>query len=207
MPSHIRRRTITPWLIGSVAFAAQLAVAAPPVEFITDSADSRQSAESEYVGFGTGGCCETCQGCCRGRDLCCPTVEEVKEEQSCWKVRSEKVCVPAIRLPWEPGGSGITLFSWLKPRGTPGHCGDGVPCSEEVRDCGLPCADIHCQPKCGPVRCVCVLEEETFEVTKCQCKWEIRRQPCCCHGPCACGGYDSAPFESDASGVLPAPQP
>jgi hypothetical protein len=112
-------------------------------------------------------CCAS--GC---REVCCHTRIEEKEEKSCWNVSCEKVCVPAIRCPWEPGGSGLTIFNFLhrkKPTDC-GDCCDTCGCCQGYCDCG----------KCGAVRCIRVLEKEKYEVTTCKCKWEIRQVPICC---------------------------
>jgi hypothetical protein len=80
-----------------------------------------------------------------------------------------------VRFPWEPGGSGLTLFNWLhrsrccKSCGTP-NCLGGAQCA---------CY----RPTCGDVRCVRILESEDYEVKRCACKWKIRRLPPC--EPCA----------------------
>jgi hypothetical protein len=118
--------------------------------------------------------CPQChsQACCCSREVCVPTIEKVTEERSCWNVTCEKVCIPAVRMPWEAGGSRLTLFSWLRS-----PC-----CGTACLTCG--CANggcTCCLPACGQVRCVNVLGSEDYEVTKCQCKWEIRRLP-----PCNC---------------------
>jgi hypothetical protein len=108
-----------------------------------------------------------CQQCCCPREVCVPTIEKVTEKESCWTVTGEKVCIPAVRLPWQSGGSPLTLFSWLR------H-----PCCTTCK-----CANCEacCPPVCGQVRCVNVLDSKEYEVTKCECKWEIRRLP-----PCDC---------------------
>lgn len=146
------------------------------------------NAQSTVDGYPTvcAACCSCgstcdCNGCC---EACCATMEEVIEEGSCWKVRCEKICVPAIRLPWEPGGSGLTLFNCLR------NYLKGNDCSTACAECGATadCCDQccardvcrECAPrKCGCVRCVRVLEKEKYEVTKCQCKWEIQCLPTC----------------------------
>ena len=144
-----------------------------------------------------------CARCCRGRDVCCATVEEATEEKSCWKVKCEKVCIPAIRLPWEPGGSKLTLFSWLR-HPAKCHCGSRATCGEECDHCAGVATGGCCAPKCGPVRCVSVLESESYEVTTCRCKWEIRHLAGCCEAHCgACGEALPPEAESSAEGVLP----
>lgn len=116
-----------------------------------------------------------------GCEVCWPTVEEVTEEKSCWKVECDKVCVPAVRFPWEPGSSGLTLFSWMRPHGK--GCGqESAACSTSVAGGCDGCF----QPKCGYVRGIHVLTDDSFEVTSCRCTWEIRRLP-----PCSCANSDS----------------
>lgn len=39
-----------------------------------------------------------CMGC---EPVCCPKRVNEKEENSCWKVACEYVCVPGFRFPWE----------------------------------------------------------------------------------------------------------
>lgn len=152
-----------------------------------------------------------CARCCCGRDVCCPTAEEVTEERSCWKVSCEKVCVPAIRFPWQPGGSKLTLFSWLRPQHGKCHCSSGVERTEHGAACPAS-SGAGCLPKCGPVRCVSVLESENYEVKACRCKWEIRTIPGCCQGQCCAEGTQGeAASTSDDQPVdesdLPAPVP
>lgn len=127
-------------------------------------------------------CCGACGGGIAGCacEVCCPTIEQTTQEKSQWKVECEKVCIPAVRLPWEPGGSKLTLFSWWTPKGhdEPCRCAHGIhqPCeTADCARCGKPRA-----ARCGKVRAVSVLEEESREVTVCKCKWEIRRLPTCC---------------------------
>jgi hypothetical protein len=141
-----------------------------------------------------------------GRDVCCPTMEEVTEEVPCWKVTCEKVCVPAVRMPWEKGASKLTLFSWLSPRKHGCSCG---ACTECVgcRDCcstSGPCT--CCSSKCGAVLCVSVLAPDSFEVTKCKCKWAIKRLPAVCHAECLDCGEGVMPMpETEPEGELELP--
>jgi hypothetical protein len=137
--------------------------------------------------------------------VCCSTTETVTEEKTCWNVKCEKVCVPAIRLPWQPGGSPLTLFSWLKNHDDHCHCGADVVCHDPDGRCALAC---ECHPqRCGKVRCVSVLEPDTYEVEICQCKWEIRRLPPCNGCGCTVSGGDGPPLnETDAAETeLPPP--
>ena len=150
-----------------------------------------------------------CNGCHSVCEYCCPTMEEAAEEKSCWNVKCEKVCVPAFRLPWQPGGSKLTLFSWLEKR--------------EHRRCSMACSDganhngprdasggCHCsRPPCGAVRCVRVLEEETVEISTSKCKWEIRPLPGCCSTDCSSRTSSESPAsampEDEPNGALPPP--
>ena len=201
------RRAIIAFLLATLCMAVQVQYAAcePPVELmdVQDSAEYATDSETcpdcgcELTGSP---CCQgsRCARCCCAREVCCPTVEEVTEERSCWKVTCEKVCVPAIRLPWEPGGSKLTLFSWLRPHKCNCHCSQH---GEYVEGCDA-CARlraVECAPKCGPVRCVSVLESETYEVKVCRCKWDIRTLPGCCNTACCVQGDEEA-----ASDVQPA---
>jgi len=138
---------------------------------------------------------ETCCGACGGGiaggacEVCCPTFEQATQDKSQWKVECEKVCIPAIRLPWEPGGSKLTLFRWWTPNGHDEQC----RCAQSVRH---PCEPAGCArcgkpraTRCGTVRTVSVLEEDSREVTVCKCKWEIRRLPACF--PTCCSGSEA----------------
>ena len=138
----------------------------------------------------SGGACnvtdkDCCQApCCRLYSL--PTTEEVKEEKSCRKVKCEKVAVPAITLPWEQGGSPLTLFNCLKHFGS-GHASQShcASCAECCDTCGLDGTCCECGPRrCGTVRCVHVLDEEKYDVTKCETTWEVKCAPCCTQTPC-----------------------
>jgi hypothetical protein len=162
------------------------------------------AAQTEFTECGCdASCCQECGDACRGctccRDVCCPMVEEVKEKKSCWKVNCEKVCVPAISLPWEPGGSPLTLFNCLR-----GHekssCGCECASCDSKANCGDTCCSCtqccRCEPvRCGTVRAVHVLEEESRDVTKCKTKWEIKSvlPTCgnCCETRCDHAAGDS----------------
>jgi hypothetical protein len=134
-------------------------------------------------------------------------VEEVTEEKSCWKVKCEKVCIPAVRLPWEAGGSKLTLFSWLNKHRAKCRCGSPATCGEECNQCARAATAGCCAPKCGPVRCVSVLESESYEVKTCRCKWEIRHLPGCCDQSCGkCGEAAPSEAEANADGPLPPPE-
>jgi hypothetical protein len=112
-------------------------------------------------------------GCPAPCEYCCPTMEEVTEEKSCWNVECETVCIPAFRFPWEPGGSKLTLFSWLDKRDDCCRC---AGCTTSAARVGREDSTCNCQctrPPCGAVRYARVLEKETFEVTTSKCKWEI----------------------------------
>lgn len=124
---------------------------------------------------------DACCPHCAGRDVCVPKVEEVEVEKHCWCVECKKVCVPAVRFPWERGGCGLTCFRWLT----------GPPCCDA---CGG--RHNHCPtPSCGKVIAVRDLKKQTYECTDRQCAWEIRRlPPCCCNGAgCACCDVCAAP--------------
>jgi hypothetical protein len=218
------------WLLALACSATtwQPTCAAPPIKNVFDECAVEQLTWNDAAASYDAGCAEApcaiggdcaigghpaaCTGPCCGRDVCCPIVEEVTDEKTCWNVKCEKVCIPAVRLPWEPGGSGLTLFSWLGGYGRH-SCGGGVACSETCTHGTGPAA---CYPaKCGKVRCVRILEPDSYEVTSCQCKWEIRRLPCCCGNENCAGGCgarvddQALEHESDSAinGVLPIPVP
>jgi hypothetical protein len=147
------------------------------------------------------GCCpnQSCCSCCR--EICCPTVETAKEKKPCWNVNCEKKCVPAIRLPWEPGGSPLTLFNCLRNFGqsdcgaTCGACGGDMACCDGCCSAGERC---RCGPvRCGTVRAVHVLEEDSYEVERCETKWEIKQVATC---RCQCGAtHCQDAIDDDAS--------
>lgn len=123
-----------------------------------------------------------CAPCCRL--IARPTTEEVKEGKSCRKVNCEKVPIPAITLPWEQGGSPLTLFNCLKHihhgSHTPSHSPDCAECCETCGCEGIECA---CGPtRCGTARVVHVLDKEKYDVTKCETTWKVE-----CVAPCCCG--------------------
>lgn len=167
---------------------------------IAMSAATTQPAELPEPEEPVPGCCSCCAhrsgeccGCCR--EVCFPKTEEVKEEKSCRKVDCEKICVPAIRLPWEPGGSPLTLFNCLRDFGRTTHahcrcagCGMDADCCESCSSCDQ-CCHSACV-RCGTVKCVNKLGEETYEETKCATTWEIKciAVPCakCGHARCSC---------------------
>lgn len=130
------------------------------------------------------GCCSCGQGC---RKTCVATVERVTVEKHCWKTEAKEVCVPRVVLPWQEGGSGLTLFDCLKGCGKGGMCGDtccGDTCCADGC-CGAGCCCLR--PRCGRVITVCDLKKEKYECEECVCKWEIRRLPPCCNGCCGSG--------------------
>jgi hypothetical protein len=213
--SRNRRAGLLLFGITMIALAGHLYAAGPPVELmeVSEAIDSSAVACCACPDCGcalNGNACghgARCARCCRGRDVCCPTVEEVTEEKSCWKVKCEKVCVPAVRLPWEPGGSKLTLFSWLNRHRAKCQCGCQATCGEKRDGCAIAATSGCCAPKCGPVRCVSVLESESYEVKTCRCKWEIRHLPGCCDATCGgCGESPQAEAESNADDLLPPPE-
>jgi hypothetical protein len=118
------------------------------------------------------GSAESC-GCC---DRCVAKIETVKEERSCWNVSCDKVCIPAIRSPWELGGSPLTLFRWPFRK----HQNCGCPqCAANRPAAGPESLLCECVPRCGSSRGVSVLKSEKYEVTECRCKWEIQSAPPC----------------------------
>jgi len=164
-------------------------------------------------------CCEpgciTCCECACCEEICCPTVQMVTEEKACWDVKCKKVCVPAVRFPWEEGGcrhnrildclcrlccGSCSYAAYGGPRAAANCCDGCSPPLVLPDDCGGCCSSCGCgvcddccsccQTKCGYVRCVNVLEERTYDITKCECKWEVRRLPCC--GNCVSCAADCA---------------
>ena len=116
-------------------------------------------------------CCDTncCQECCEA--VCCPTqvTEEVKKH--CWKVNPELVCVPGFRLPWLCRDKSRVL------------CDDKC-CGDECCGCCQEC----CEPQCGRVRCVNVLEKHEYTCAECGWEWEVKcvRSARGCRGEADC---------------------
>ena len=116
-------------------------------------------------------CCGSncCQECCEA--VCCPkrVTEEVKKH--CWKVNPELVCVPGFRLPWVCGDKSRVL------------CGD--ECCGYCQEC--------CEPQCGRIRCVNVLEKHEYTCEECGWEWEVKcirsARGCCGEADCcpSCG--------------------
>jgi len=220
-PSFIFR-TLAGWplAIVSIALTLQPAIAAPPIEMVFEDCAADELPPANHAAtpqaIGDAGCAVPVHragysGHCGGRDVCCATIEEVTEEKSCWNVKCEKVCVPAIRFPWEPGGSPLKFLSSLCRSSKNTACGETV-CGDACTDCAVNPAG-HCYPaRCGAVRCVSILEADSYEVTTCQCKWEIRRLPSCCDGASCGGAIEVSPYETEvpadpaADAVLPAPR-
>jgi hypothetical protein len=129
--------------------------------------------------------------CCCGRAVCCPKTEVVDEQKSCAIVKCEEIAVPAITLPWEQGGSPLTLFNCLRHFTNSHTDRSQCACATEV-DCCDTCvrgADCCCTPqRCGTVRVVRVLGKEKYDVSKCETSWEIQCVAPCCN----CGGTSCA---------------
>jgi hypothetical protein len=129
----------------------------------------------------TGGDCAGFHSHCEC-EVCYPRVKEVKEDKTCWNVKEEKVCIPAVTFPWEPGGAKLSLFPCSRGHQHVEMCHGSRRCCDACRkfpDC-CTCAPM----KCGTVRYVRVLEQEEYEVSRCTCEWEVRRLPAC--GPPDC---------------------
>lgn len=127
-------------------------------------------------------CCEgeSCSSCCE--PICCPKCFTEEVEKSCWLVKSELVCIPSFRWPWECRK-------------------DGCNCGGEVGD---GCA---CPPKCGRVRCVNVLEEHKYTCEECGYEWEVkcvRRDNNCdsCASPALASRSSSAPRTAQKGSTL-----
>lgn len=150
-----------------------------------------------------GSCCDSgcCDDACCGRDCCVATVEKVKVEKHCWCTETKKVCVPKVVCPWGEGGSGLTIFNFLRKSKNCGDacCGDAC-CGDACCDSG--CCDGGCcgagcgclKPRCGKVICVKDLVKKKYECEECVCKWEVRRLPPCvdCCDSCCEGSPSDA---------------
>lgn len=91
------------------------------------------------------GCDVTCTHC--GREFCYPVPKEVTVSKHCWEVECKRVCIPAVRFPWE---------RWFG-----GGC-DG---------CDAGCDS--CRPRCGRVRWVRVLKKRKYDCKKLGCDWIV----------------------------------
>ncbi len=153
-----------------VAFSSAVALAEQqdiqqPILLVTASEDS------QVVPTGCdGGSC--CNDCCT-ESVCCPVRVEVEVKKHCWNVKTENVCIPGFRWPWECNSK------VKKP-----SCGD---CCDTGCD--------SCAPRCGRVRCVNVLEKHEYTCKKCGYEWKVKSvcrgnstcdaSNCCCP---ECGG-------------------
>jgi len=108
------------------------------------------------------GCDCTCpkDSCCCSQSVCCPKVVEKEIKKHCWKVTPELVCIPKFRWPWQQSSA-------KSP-----SCGDG---------CDGGCQS--CQPSCGRVRCINVLEKHEYTCKQCGYEWSIKRV-CSSNGSC-----------------------
>lgn len=142
------------------------------------------------------GCCDSscrntrsncCGACCR--KVCVATVEKEKVEKHCWNTEAKDICIPKVVLPWQAGGSRLTLFSCLQNCSGCGGCADTC-CGDDC--CSNKCCGNGCcvKPRCGRVITVCDLKKEKYECEECVCKWDIRRLPPCCKngGSRGCSG-------------------
>lgn len=162
--------------------------------------------QAALAGCGEGGCADDCclqdgcsDGCCE--KTCVLKPEVVQEEKHCWCTESKEICIPKVVCPWDKGGSGLTLFSWLKKgkKGssccdTTGCCdpyGQGCcdqPCSADCKKDPCGCDPCACAlPRCGKIKRVCDLRKEKYEVDVC--KWQQDKDACgmgCCGNGCCC---------------------
>jgi len=137
---------------------------------------------STGMAAGTDCCLEPPASCACCRAVCYPTTKQVKEKKNCPIVNCEEVAVPAITLPWEPGGSPLTFFNCLRRcvnssacRGAQDECAAVNCCAACEEDDGCLCGPT----RCGTVRCVHVLSKESVDVTMCKTTWEIAdTEPC-----------------------------
>lgn len=136
--------------------------------------------------------CFACKdGCdrCRG-PYCVGKSDIVDVEKHCWKIECEDVCIPAVRFPWECGGSKLTLFSLFKGKKGCGKAG----CCDAGCDggCGSDCCNgtgcvVCVPPKCGFVRRIHDLKKETYTCTECEYSLELVDAPCGNCGACDAG--------------------
>lgn len=210
--------------------ALGLAIALAAIASAGDPAPLQEVSAFDCGGVARDSCCcavcsdcRCCGSCCR--EICCPKTEVVTEEKSCWNVNCEKVCVPAIRLPWEPGGSPLTLFNCLwggRERNVRCTCADCAAAANCCETCGTCVRCCKCKPvRCGTVRAVHVLEEDSYDVKKCETTWEIKRVAPVCPRSCETGGdhcacdlasdlpqeYDAGDVGLDRDALMDAPLP
>lgn len=180
--------------------------------------------QATLAGCGEGCCADECgTACCErnGCDEAClfrPEVEQ--EERHCWCTESKEICIPKVVCPWKKGGSGLTLFSWMKKSKKGSSCCDIATCCETACCCDTPCS-ADCKknacgcdpcacalPRCGKIKRVCDLRKEKYEVDVC--KWKQDEEACglgccgtnCCDEACGCepscgcdtGCCESAPY-------------
>lgn len=151
--------------------------------------------------------CQTAGRCCGG-PKCVGKAEMVDVEKHCWKVECEEICIPAVRFPWERGGSKLTLcslFNCKKGCGKSGCCDsgcDGGCAAAPTCGCDGDCA--KCLPaKCGFVRTVRHLKKESVAVQACKYSMEVGdKKPSgeCCDGR-NCGGCDDCATQAAAGQI------
>ena len=143
------------------------------------SCDSCDSCDSSP------GACGCASGQCGPKKYCVASVEKKTVEKHCWNTKTEDICIPKVILPWQKGGSGLTLFSLFRKCGANGKnagcdtgCASGCAggcdsgCCDSTSGCCLnPCA--------AKVITVCDLEKEKYETKKCVPKFEVKDAGCC----------------------------
>ena len=141
-----------------------------------DSCDSECAACAAPVGCCGAPACQAAGRCCGGPQ-CVGKAEMVDVEKHCWKIESKKICVPAVRFPWERGGSKLTLCTLFKCKkndypgcnnpscddSCDGGCAIAPTCGCAGKGCGM-CVP----PKCGFVKCVSDLKKETYTTQACE---------------------------------------
>ena len=116
--------------------------------------------------------CRAAGRCCGG-PTCVGKAERVDVEKHCWKIECEDICVPAVRFPWEHGGSKLTLFTLFnckkgcgKTRCRDSRC-DGNCAAAPCVGCADGCTSCV-PPKCGLVKKVRDLKKESYKVKECE---------------------------------------
>ena len=161
---------------------------AEPPEVVTTS---HQMLGPPLLGCQSGSCdsspgaCGCASGQCGPKKYCVASVEKKTVEKHCWNTKTEDICIPKVILPWQKGGSGLTLFSLFRKCGANGKnagcdtgCASGCAggcdsgCCDSTSGCCLnPCA--------AKVITVCDLEKEKYETKKCVPKFEVKDAGCC----------------------------
>ena len=126
-----------------------------------------------------------CAVCPRCETYCEFTAEEAMEENTCWQIECEEICVPRVVFPWQT----------KKAR----HHSRGNCCNACTTGCGV----CTCVNNGAWVKTIKKLKKHTYECPACKYEWTPKKM-CGC-GPCGGGncGACCADGTYDAGGVEP----